>query len=354
MPLEMYKEEKISTPKQIIAIAAGKGGVGKSTVTVNLALALKEQGYSVGILDADVYGPSIRQMLPEEQMPLQNGDRMMPAHSKGISLISMAYFRDASQSASVRAPIANNVVTQFLKNVEWGGLDFLLIDFPPGTGDIQLTIAQQASLTGAIMVTTPQEVSLLDVRKAMGLFAQVNVPVLGIVENMSFALHQGEKVFIFGQGGGLKLATECGAPLLAEIPIDPELCIACDEGKSLSNQSGTTQVFHKIAEKITAHKNEPTLFIKEFNQIDPQSFSITWNDDEIQQFRLSDLQKQCPCASCVDETTGERVSNPESVDVNVGATAIDSVGRYAIKVHFTSGCSTGIYDYEMLRSMSSD
>ena len=180
MPLQMCPAKKpIQT---ILAIAAGKGGVGKSTVTVNLAIALQRKGYRVGVMDTDIYGPSVRQMLPEDRMPAQKGEILIPALCLGIKMISMAYFRKTDEAAAVRAPIANGVITQFIKNVEWGDLDFLLIDFPPGTGDVQLTLSQQANLSAAIVVTTPQEVALLDVRKAMHLFQQVQVPLLGIVE----------------------------------------------------------------------------------------------------------------------------------------------------------------------------
>ena len=156
MPLKMFSPHTGSTEssvRSIIAIAAGKGGVGKSTLTVNLGLALKHLGYLVGILDTDIYGPSVRKMLPEESLPQQKGTTIIPAMCDGIKMISMAYFRKANEAAVVRAPIANGIVTQFIKNVDWGTLDYLLIDFPPGTGDIQLTLSQQANLSGAVMIT---------------------------------------------------------------------------------------------------------------------------------------------------------------------------------------------------------
>src|SRR5262249_17507173 len=148
----------------------------------------------------------LRRMLPEETMPIQKGERILPAMSRGIRMISMAYFRRENEAAAVRAPIANGVVAQFLKNVDWGVLDFLLIDFPPGTGDIQLTLSQQANLSGAIAITTPQEVALMDVRKAINMFNQVNVPIVGVVENMSAYLHpmSGELLYLFGKGGGAR------------------------------------------------------------------------------------------------------------------------------------------------------
>lgn len=260
MPLKIFqpKENRSnSTIKAIIGIAAGKGGVGKSTVTVNLALALKNLGLNIGLLDSDIYGPSLRHMLPEDRMPAQQGDRLIPALCRGIRLISMAYFRPTQEAAAVRAPIANGLVTQFIRNVDWGELDYLLIDFPPGTGDVQLTLCQQANLTGAVMVTTPQQVALLDVRKAMHLFEQVNIPILGIVENMSYYQQapNDPPQYLFGKGGGERLALEKGVPFLGSIPIDPVISQCGDEGISLFDHkaSSSAEAFKRFAEQVVEH-----------------------------------------------------------------------------------------------------
>lgn len=233
MPLNMYNPSKKTGPN-IIGIAAGKGGVGKSTVSVNLALALSRQGLRVGLLDADLYGPSLRRMLPEDRLPKQEGDKIIPALSRGIRLLSISYFRPENQATAVRAPIANSMIKKFLLDVSWGDLDYLLIDFPPGTGDIQISLSQQANLTGALMVTTPQEVAIMDVRKAIHLFQQLNVPLLGVVENMSFfQSDEQHRSYPFGKGGGARLADEFALPLLAQIPIDPAISTSGDEGSSL-------------------------------------------------------------------------------------------------------------------------
>jgi ATP-binding protein involved in chromosome partitioning len=256
MSLKMFQEDnkKNRLAKNVIAIAAGKGGVGKSTVAVQLAHALTKRGNRVGILDADVYGPSIRRMMPEDRLPGKSGDYFTPGYSAGVAVMTMGYFRGESDAAAVRAPIANRVIGQFLKEVSWGELDYLLIDFPPGTGDIQLTLAQEANLTGAVMVTTPQQVSVMDVKKAMKLFGQVKVPILGVVENMSYlVLADGTKAEIFGSGGGKTLAEESGVPFLGQIAIDPELCRSCDIGESLFNKKGTRETcvrFFELADRI--------------------------------------------------------------------------------------------------------
>lgn len=258
MPLKVFKEKETKPPspldevRHIIAVAAGKGGVGKSSLTVNLALALQKLGYRVGILDADLYGPSLQQMLPLERPPKQQGSSIFPALAHGMPLISMAYFRKEGEATAVRAPIANGIIQQFLRDVVWGSLDYLLIDCPPGTGDIQLTLAQKANLTGAIVVTTPQKVALLDVQKAIHLFKQVQVPILGIVENMS-GLKQadGSLIYPFGKGGGKALADQFQVPFLGEIPLDPAICAANDNGTSLlATDSPTADVFLHVAQEL--------------------------------------------------------------------------------------------------------
>lgn len=351
MSLPLLKGEKpLSKIKYVLGIAAGKGGVGKSTVTVNLAQALKKLGLRVGVMDADLYGPSIRKMMPEEVLPRQEGEILIPAISSGIKTISMAYFSKEQGAVIIRAPIANGLINQFVNNVAWGELDILLIDFPPGTGDIQLTLSQKAQLNGALMVTTPQEISVMDVRKAVYLFDQVKVPIIGIVENMSFFENSKtkEKIYFFGQGGGLKLAQEIGVPLLGNIPLDPEICKNCDEG-----QTSVMNSFAEIAEKLiielenVKHRNEPP----EILIVQPSILSIRWKTGQEQQVQVCDIQKKCGCANCIDEISGKRLLDPSSVRPDVGLISMKKIGRYGMQFQFTSGCSTGIYSYEILRSL---
>lgn len=284
MPLKIFQPNDTTSqpsPMRVIAIAAGKGGVGKSSVTVNLALALRQLGFKVGVMDADIYGPSIRKMLPEDSLPTQRGQTIIPAFCQGIRMISMAYFRKEGEAAVVRAPIANGLVTQFIHNVSWGDLDYLLVDFPPGTGDIQLTLSQQANLSGAIMVTTPQEVAVMDVRKAMHLFNQVKVPIVGIVENMSYYYHKKteEKVYLFGKGGGERLARESGLPFLGSIPIDPSLCQSGDEGKSIFAPENLeaqhiASTFITLAQQFITHLKDMRAQSGEHLE----NFELTWKE----------------------------------------------------------------------------
>lgn len=284
MPLPMFQDDpsKFKKPiSNIIAIAAGKGGVGKSTVAVNLALALKLKGFSVGLMDADIYGPSIRKMLPEDRLPSQKGSTIVPSLCQGIRMISMAYFRHEGEASVVRAPIANQIVSQFINKVEWGNLDYLIIDFPPGTGDVQLTLSQQAKLTGAVMVTTPQEVAVMDVRKAINMFSQVKVPIIGVVENMSGYYHAktDELLYLLGKGGGERLSQEAGVPFLGHIPIDPDLSNNGDLGLSIfSDQKKTrhsaVEAFMAISERLLEQINA----LADDNKSCLQSFELQWKE----------------------------------------------------------------------------
>ena len=206
----------------IIAVASGKGGVGKSTVSANLAVALAKQGHRVGLCDCDLYGPSVAHMFGSRERPLATEDNeIIPVSAHGIKLMSMGFLLEEASPVIVRGPLATRYTQQFLQNVAWGELDFLILDLPPGTGDIQLTIVQTIALTGAIIVTTPQEVALIDARKAISMFDKVNVPILGLIENMAwFECEHGTRYPIFGEGGGTREAQKLKIPLLGQIPID--------------------------------------------------------------------------------------------------------------------------------------
>ncbi len=222
--------------RNIIAVASGKGGVGKSTTAVNLAFSLARLGAKVGILDADVYGPSIPRMVRITKPAVtQDGSSIIaPPEADGIKVISSAMFVQDGQAAILRGPMAGGIAKQFLTQVMWGELDYLIIDYPPGTGDIQLTISQTAPITGAVIVTTPQDVALIDVRKAVSMFKTLKVPILGVIETMSYFICDGcdKKHFIFRQGGGERLAREMGVAFLGGVPMDSRLPVGGDEGQA--------------------------------------------------------------------------------------------------------------------------
>jgi len=208
--------------KHTVAVSSGKGGVGKSTVAVNLALALKRKGHAVGLVDVDVYGPDVPLMMGTKGKPGMFENKIIPVEAHGIKIMSIGLLVDEREALVWRGPMIHSAVQQFLRDVMWGPLDFLVFDMPPGTGDAQLSLSQVVPLGGVVMVTTPQDVALLDVRKALAMFRKLNVPILGLVENMSFfiAPDTGAKYAIFGEGGGDKVAEEFGVPLLARIPLE--------------------------------------------------------------------------------------------------------------------------------------
>ena len=222
--------------RRVIAVASGKGGVGKSTVSVNLALALVESGQAVGLLDADVYGPNVPQMMGVSgSLEKDPSGSIQPIVKHGIRVVSVGFVAGPSDAVIYRGPLVGKMVKGFLGNVAWGELDSLVVDLPPGTGDASLTLAQSVQLTGAVIVTTPQQVALSDVRKSITMFERLRVPVLGIVENMSYYANPGtgDRTYVFGRGGGKALSEELGLRLLGEIPLSPAVCAAGDAGEPI-------------------------------------------------------------------------------------------------------------------------
>jgi ATP-binding protein involved in chromosome partitioning len=233
--LKMQAEERLKGVKKIIAVASGKGGVGKSTIAVNLAAALAADGHTVGLLDADIYGPSIPMMLGITEIPSQTGNKLLPVEKFNMKVISMGMFVSAGQALIWRGPMVMKAIQQFFDDVEWGELDYLIIDLPPGTGDAQLSMSQLIKVSGAVIVTTPQDVAFLDVTRAIGMFRKVNVPILGIVENMSYfkCPHCSEETEIFPKGSQHLQAGQGEYPILASLPIDTKLPVSTDNGEPI-------------------------------------------------------------------------------------------------------------------------
>jgi ATP-binding protein involved in chromosome partitioning len=244
--------------KRVIAVASGKGGVGKSTVAANLAVALAATGAKVGLCDCDLYGPSIAHMFGTTERPLatEEGD-IIPIQAHGLKLMSMGFLLEERSPVIVRGPMATRYTQQFLRQVAWEDLDYLILDMPPGTGDIQLTIVQTVAVDGAVVVTTPQEVALIDARKAVGMFAKVNVRILGVVENMAwFECAHGTRYPIFGEGGGAREAAAMKVPLLGQIPLDIETRKRADAGTPVAllpaAEHAVSAAFHQIAAALRA------------------------------------------------------------------------------------------------------
>jgi ATP-binding protein involved in chromosome partitioning len=246
--------------KNTIAVASGKGGVGKSTVTVNLAIALAQLGAKVGLMDADVYGPNDHIMMGAGRQQLMQNvttKKIQPALAHGIKLMSMGFLVEPDQALVWRGPMLHSTIRQFLNDVDWGDLDYLMIDLPPGTGDVQLSLAQSVPLTGAVMVTTPQDVALADVRKGISAFEKLEVPILGIVENMSYFIcpHCGERTEIFSYGGGHKAADQWGIAFLGEIPLHPDIRMGGDSGTPVTisqPDSPVSRAFKDVAGQVAA------------------------------------------------------------------------------------------------------
>lgn len=255
-PAPVPSGEILKEVKYKVAVASGKGGVGKSTVTANLALALTRLGYRVGLMDSDIYGPSQQMMMGITEKPYVNEeDKIVPVERHGVKVISLGFLMDVDQPVIWRGPMVMKAVEQFLQDVAWGKLDFLLVDLPPGTGDAQLTLTQKIQLSGAIIVTTPQEVSLIDARKGLAMFQKVNVPLLGIIENMSYYVcpECGHREEIFKHGGGARTAEKLQVPFLGEIPIDPKIVAGGDSGTPIvaaEPRCAAAAAYMKVADAV--------------------------------------------------------------------------------------------------------
>lgn len=370
---------------QIIAVASGKGGVGKSTVSTNLALALAAQGAAVGLVDADLYGPSVPGMLGIEtgNPPMMSPTgKVAPAQAHGIKVISMGMLTDDDRHAILRGPMVSKYLRMFILDVDWGKLD----DLPPGTGDTQLTLAQSFPLTGAVVVSTPQDVSLKIARRGIRMMEQVKVPILGIVENMSgFTCPTcGDVTHIFHQGGGAKIAASLGVPFLGAVPLDPAIVDCGDDGRPLViayPDTPAAQAYRDIAATLSGRARSmagmPTPFDWHWAgdastpgaapmtdhaggaaevpvalaRRDGRTLAVLWQDGHDQEIGARDLRLACRCAACVDEMSGRAVLDPMTVPLNIVPTRIWSLGNYAIGISFSDGHSSGIYTFDQLRGM---
>ncbi|WP_415183382.1 P-loop NTPase [Phaeovulum sp.] len=371
---------------RLIAISSGKGGVGKSTVTANLAVMLAQRGLRVGLVDADLYGPSIPGMLgiPGNQPPAMSPDKKVtPAEAHGVKVISMGMLTGDDKPAVLRGPMVTKYLQMFVTQVNWGQLDVLFLDLPPGTGDTQLTLAQTFPLTGAVVVSTPQDVSLKIARRGLRMLEQVKVPILGIVENMSgFTCPScGEVTHIFHQGGGRNIAESLGVPFLGAVPLDPSIVDSGDSGVPVvitAPDSPAAKAYGAIADALMGDLGQASGLPVPFDwhitegigrptpatpapgvtserplalDYDATGLSVLWSGDRLQKIDPRDLRLSCRCAACRDEMTGKRILNPAAVPLDVAPTRIWSVGNYAIGVAFSDGHHSGIYTFPALREI---
>ena len=262
-PNQPNQPPKLPIPgvQNLIAVGSGKGGVGKTTVAVNLAVALAAMGHRTGLMDADVYGPNVPLMMGINKTPMAYGERIQPLEQFGVKLMSMGFLSPGDKPLVWRGPMLHSVIQQFLRGVDWGDLEYLVIDLPPGTGDVQLTLIQTAPVTGAVVVTTPSDVSLEDARKAVHMFNQVKVPILGIVENMSYLIcpHCSERIDVFSTGGGERTAREMQVHFLGALPLDPAVRKGGDSGSPVALQNGNDShgaVFRELAQRMVDRVKE--------------------------------------------------------------------------------------------------
>jgi ATP-binding protein involved in chromosome partitioning len=350
--------------RNAVAIASGKGGVGKSTVTTNLALALARTGASVGVMDADVYGPSVAAMFGGTRRPEHGPSGMiLPIERYGVRFMSMGLLAGRDTPVIWRGPMATKLIQQFLGQVDWGDLDYLLIDLPPGTGDVQLTLTQTAPLTGAVIVTTPQDVALTVTLRGLRMFEQVQVPILGIVENMSYFTcpHCEGRTDVFRHGGGRRAAEELGYPFLGEVPLDPSLVLAGDAGRPVVLEDAASapaaRAFEEIAKRLAAQISivqQETASVR-FRPTEVKSedgaLVVAWSDGNVSRFPYRELRLACPCAECVDELTREKRLDPRTVSGDVHPVDVRPVGRYALQIVWSDRHATGIYSYDRLRGL---
>jgi len=371
---------------RMIAISSGKGGVGKSTVTANIAVAMAEAGLAVGIVDADVYGPSIPGMLgiaTGEKPGMSPDGKVIPAQAHGVKVMSMAMLSADDAPAILRGPMVTKYLQMFIRQVDWGTLDVLLLDLPPGTGDIQLTLAQSFPLSGAVIVSTPQDVSLKIARRGLRMMEQVNVPVLGVIENMSgFTCPScGTVTDIFHQGGGEAIARDLGVAFLGKVPLDPAVVDCGDDGTPLltaAPDGPAAAAYRRIAATLSTGGAPvpgiatPFAWTVETGDGKPldappgadgpperllsldhdgSALTLGWADGQSSRLAPRDLRIDCPCAKCRDEVTGQRLLAPDAVPLDIRLTRIWSVGNYALGLAFSDGHDTGIYTFKTLRAM---
>jgi ATP-binding protein involved in chromosome partitioning len=355
--MSAMKPKHVATPdvdflapvQNLLAVSSCKGGVGKSTVAAHLARAIQREGHSVGLLDMDVYGPSFptifRMHQPEVRM---SGDVLLPVEVDGLKTMSFGYLI-GDKPAVLRGPMASGYALQMLLQTEWGALDYLLIDLPPGTGDIQLSLVQQIALDGAVIVTTPQALSLVDVARGILMFEKVNVPVLGVVENMAYftCTDCGKKHYLFGNSTAT-LKDRFGLDTLAQLPILPGLSEAAHK-----SSGADVPAFAELAEHVhrALGKRRVVDEKKPVAEITPGFIAVHWPDGAQNKIANRQLRLSCPCAMCVSEYTGELLVDPQTVPEDIQAEEIEPLGNYAIAITWSDGHSSGIFSWEHLKKI---
>ncbi|MBL8014330.1 MAG: P-loop NTPase, partial [Candidatus Omnitrophica bacterium] len=328
----------------IIAVSSCKGGVGKSTMAGALAQELAHRGYRVGLLDADIHGPSIPTLfhLNDVEVHVNQQNQILPIEKDNLKLMSFGFLL-GDAPAVMRGPIVTRYIQQLLFHVSWGELDYLFIDMPPGTGDIQLTITQSIKLTGAVIVTTRQSLSLVDVSRGILMFERVNVPILGLIENMAYFTCDScdKKHYIFGESHANSLSERFGIPTLAEVPLLPQLTHKFETyiGNSFV-QHAVDHVVRAVGKSLREDRSAPGI------AFDAKTVTLKWNDGRVWKVDNKKLRASCQCALCINEMTGEKLIDESKIRLDIAATQVTPLGNYAIGVTWNDGHSSGIYPYK--------
>lgn len=342
--------ELVKTIRSIVAVSSCKGGVGKSTVAAHLALELAQRGLKVGLLDCDIHGPSVPTLfnLQNENVHVNDKKQFLPIEKLNLKIMSFGFLL-GDAPAVMRGPIVTRYVQQILLNTAWGNLDYLLIDMPPGTGDVQLTITQTIPLDGAIIVTTPQSLSLADVSRGIIMFERVRVPILGVVENMSYFIcdNCSKKHFIFGSQGAKTLQQRFGVDILAELPLDKKMIEPIDEYISYPQiTKATDQLLKSVKDRETSIKQIPKV------EMLPKELKLTWPDGSTAQVSFRELRLSCQCALCVNEITGKKVLKEKNIREDIAPKEIFPLGNYALAITWNDGHSSGIYPYQNIKELN--
>lgn len=334
----------------LIAVASGKGGVGKSTVAASMARELANRGYAVGLLDVDLYGPSIPTLFDHHEVGLSGdeNDMVMPEDFDGLKVMSFGFWL-GEQPAIMRGPMVSNYVSQFLHQVNWGVLDYLFLDLPPGTGDIQITLTQSARIDGAVIVTTPHVLSAADVGKAVRMFDRVSVPILGVVENMSHfvAPDTGTKYEVFGTGAARRISEQFGLPILGRLPLSAE-----EYGGPIRTNPHTNEVRQAVDEMVRSLGRARVGVSVPDVTTDESSLTLLYADGETVSVDFKTLRAGCGCAVCVDEFSGEQKLDPDSIPDDIHPESVGQIGNYAVSIKWSDGHDTGFFPYRRIKELA--
>ncbi|HMP74971.1 MAG TPA: P-loop NTPase [Kiritimatiellia bacterium] len=359
----MARAPGLEKVQHIIAVSSCKGGVGKSTTAVNIAYSLAQLGAQVGLFDADVYGPSLPTLVsPNDRELFMRNELIQPLTYEGVRLMSFGYVPagPGGGAAIMRGPMVTQVINQLLTTTEWGALDYLVIDMPPGTGDIQLTLTQLIPITAAVIVTTPQQLSFVDVVKGIQMFDKLKVPTIAVVENMSYFLcpDNGKKYYVFGQGARQKLVDQFGIRNAFEVPLEPEISRLSDSGTPVvlaDRDSATAKLYGEIAGAVVrevAKIEHGGLARPKVAFSADEGIVLTLASGEKRVCAPAEVRRACRCAHCIEEFSGKPILNPASVPDNVYPRNLTPMGNYAVAISWSDGHNSSIYPYDQLLKLA--